>query len=367
MKPSHDVELNNCLIFWEDEDSFTIVESDKVTAATGTGDELGDECKVKMGSVEYKGLLVGKGTYEEMEELESLKIATNDPTAAHEKKNQKKCTTGQKRFKSDETNGNDKRRGRRIEESSSSSPVWKYFGYEKDDQGKPVNRNLPLCHISKDMLPVYSVEKEGFNRMLKALGPQYDLPSRKYFSQNAIPALYKTTRDRVSKKLKEIRYFSSTTDTGKKRDLVEAQDHLKLPYYSLVVDYVIRWGSTEKMVTRVLEQEAAIRQILSANRKCSHLVSTWQDLEVLESLKAALGSLADFTNILSGEEKVTLSTLNAVLHILKTQILSGSDSDTTLTADIKGKILRYLENKYSDSATYELSNTSSYVDGLIIY
>lgn len=61
MKPSHDVELNNCLIFWEDEDSFTIVESDKVTAATGTGDELGDECKVKMGSVEYKGLLVGKG------------------------------------------------------------------------------------------------------------------------------------------------------------------------------------------------------------------------------------------------------------------------------------------------------------------
>lgn len=75
------------------------------------------------------------GTYEEMEELESLKIATNDPTAAHgrcmyyyrymyrhshiiilEKKNQKKCTTGQKRFKSDETNGNDKRRGRRIEE-----------------------------------------------------------------------------------------------------------------------------------------------------------------------------------------------------------------------------------------------------------
>lgn len=58
------------------------------------------------------------------------------------------------------------------------------------------------------------------------------------------------------------------------------------------------------MISRILEQQSAICQVLSADRKCSHLIPSWQDLDVLESLKAALGSLADFTDMLSGEERV---------------------------------------------------------------
>ena len=33
----------------------------------------------------------------------------------------------------------------------------------------------------------------------------------------------------------------------------------------------------------------------------SHLVPTWQDLDVLESLNAALNPLSDFTDMLSAE------------------------------------------------------------------
>ena len=148
----------------------------------------------------------------------------------------------------------------------------------------------------------------------------------------------------------------------RKRELTEAQDGLGLPRHSLVVDCVTRWGSTEKMVNRVLEQESAIRQVLGADRKCTHLIPTWQDVEVLESLQAALGSLADFTDMLSGEEQVTLSTLNTVLHILKTKVLSESADDTTLSAEIKDKVLTYLESKYSDSAVREMLNVTSYID-----
>jgi len=61
------------------------------------------------------------------------------------------------------------------------------------------------------------------------------------------------------------------------------------------------------LVARLLEQEAALRQVLSADRKTAHLVPTWQDLEVLESIDKALSPLADFTDILSGEKYVTFS------------------------------------------------------------
>ena len=41
----------------------------------------------------------------------------------------------------------------------------------------------------------------------------------------------------------------------------------------------------QKMVMRVLEQEPAIRQILSADQKTSHLVPSWQDVEVLSRVR----------------------------------------------------------------------------------
>ena len=43
------------------------------------------------------------------------------------------------------------------------------------------------------MLPVYTIEKEGFANLLKQIDPQYELPSRKYFSKTAIPKLYEST------------------------------------------------------------------------------------------------------------------------------------------------------------------------------
>ena len=41
------------------------------------------------------------------------------------------------------------------------------------------------------------------------------------------------------------------------------------------------------MVERILEQESAIRVVLSADRKVSHLIPTWQDIEVLQSIQSS--------------------------------------------------------------------------------
>lgn len=47
----------------------------------------------------------------------------------------------------------------------------------------------------------------------------------------------------------------------RKRDLTTAQSELKLPFHSLIVETPTRWGSRQKMIERLLEQEEAVAQV----------------------------------------------------------------------------------------------------------
>uniref|UniRef100_A0A1A7W7F2 Uncharacterized protein n=1 Tax=Iconisemion striatum TaxID=60296 RepID=A0A1A7W7F2_9TELE len=51
----------------------------------------------------------------------------------------------------------------------------------------------------------------------------------------------------------------------------------------------------------MLEQSKALTQVLSEDKKTRHLVPTWQDTDVLESINNAIGPLQEFTDALSGE------------------------------------------------------------------
>ena len=148
----------------------------------------------------------------------------------------------------------------------------------------------------------------------------------------------------------------------KKRDLTKAQNDLGVPQHSLVTDCPTRWGSLIKMIDRILEQEACIRQVFVVDRKNAHLIPTWQDLEVLESMKAALGQLDDFTDMLSGEQKVTVSSIKPVLHVLKSKVLKVCEGDANLTNSLKQRVLDYLLNKYDDNDVDELLNVCTYLD-----
>ena len=58
--------------------------------------------------------------------------------------------------------------------------------YERSSKKwKELTDSVTLC-LAKDMMPIYSVEKEGFREMLRKFDAQYDLPGHKYFSQIAI-------------------------------------------------------------------------------------------------------------------------------------------------------------------------------------
>jgi len=79
------------------------------------------------------------------------------------------------------------------------------------------------------------------------------------------------------------------------------------------------------MIERILEQESALRQVLSNDRKSVHLIPSWQDMQVLESIKSALSPLHSFTDLLSGEKHVTVSAVMPLLHHLYSEILLSSE------------------------------------------
>ena len=41
--------------------------------------------------------------------------------------------------------------------------------------------------LAKDMVPLYTIEKSRFKKMIARFNLQYDLPSRNYYSRVAIP------------------------------------------------------------------------------------------------------------------------------------------------------------------------------------
>ncbi|XP_073727057.1 E3 SUMO-protein ligase ZBED1-like [Misgurnus anguillicaudatus] len=102
--------------------------------------------------------------------------------------------------------------------------------YEKSGaRWKAITEAITL-YIAMDMLPVYSVEKRGFNNMLKVLDARYTVPSRKYFSDVALPQLYNNTRQKIISELKGIDFYAATTDLWSSRTMQ--------PYMCLTVHYV---------------------------------------------------------------------------------------------------------------------------------
>ncbi|XP_051501698.1 E3 SUMO-protein ligase ZBED1-like [Myxocyprinus asiaticus] len=324
---------------------------------------------------------------------------------------------------------------------------------------KEITDSITHC-LARYMMPIYTVSKVGFQKMIHTLDKRYQLPSRNYFSQVAVPELYSKCRGEVQLEMATVTFFSTTTDLWSSRttetyisltvhfldeefelksrclqtsyfpddhkgenialglrealaswDLCEerqvaittdngtniveavelnqwtrfqsfghrlhlaigrwwatspiagrkeAQRELNLPEHAMVTDCSTRWGSTQKMIARVLEQQNALSKVLSTDRKVRHLLPSWQDLEVLESVNKALSPLQHFTDALSGERYVSISCAKPALHLLNTSVLAEEEEDIDLTKSLKSKILNYLNEKHE--VTQDLLNMSTFLD-----
>jgi hypothetical protein len=96
-------------------------------------------------------------------------------------------------------------------------------------QWQKLTNSVTKC-LAKDMMPIYTVEKSGFQQLLKDFDPKYQLPSRKYFSQQAIPKLYNETRESILQQLQSTEFFSATSDMWSSNTME--------PYMSYTVHFI---------------------------------------------------------------------------------------------------------------------------------
>ena len=116
------------------------------------------------------------------------------------------------------------------------------------------------------------------------------------------------------------------------------------------------------MISRVLLNKKAIRRVLGNDKDTSHLVPSWQDLEVLECINSALSPLREFTDVLSASTYVTISAFKPILHHLSTVELACEDGDLPLTCQLKRDILQCLKSKYVADDLKLFMDVTSYLD-----
>ena len=132
----------------------------------------------------------------------------------------------------------------------------------------------------------------------------------------------------------------------KKRDMAKLQETYGPPKHNLVMECQTRWGSRCKMISRFMEQRRPVSDVLEKDPKTKHLIPTWQDVDVLESVLKALQPLYDFTDALSGEQYVSVSCVKPVLHLFREDLLKEAEDSTQLTNDLRKKIMSYMDEKY---------------------
>lgn len=125
---------------------------------------------------------------------------------------------------------------------------------------------------------------------------------------------------------------------------------------------ISRFIEQEKALTQALITFALICQVLREDKKVRHLIATWQDMEILESLDKALSLLMEFADALSGEKYVSVSYVKPVLHLFNHEILKSQDDESPLTRTIKEGILNYLNDKYDDDTTEKLLDMATLLD-----
>ena len=132
--------------------------------------------------------------------------------------------------------------------------------------------------------------------------------------------------------------------------LKEKQKMLSLPEHKLIVDVQTRWNSALDMLTRFLEQQAAVYAALTSKdlRGKEKDISTLSenDISAIEELITILQPLKTATVALCEESNPTLSIIIPLKHQLLSSIMKVKDDDSELVKQVKTVIFTDLSPRY---------------------
>lgn len=109
------------------------------------------------------------------------------------------------------------------------------------EKSRNITRKI-VEYIALDDQPISVVENVGFRRLMDYLEPKYELPSRHYISDTALPELYNKICECVQASLSKATYISFTTD-------IWSSDVCPMSLLSLTAHWI---DSSFKLMTAVL-------------------------------------------------------------------------------------------------------------------
>ncbi|XP_025759720.1 zinc finger BED domain-containing protein 1-like [Oreochromis niloticus] len=116
------------------------------------------------------------------------------------------------------------------------------------------------------MVPISTLEQEGFIQLLKTLDRRYQLPSRKYFTREALPKMYTEVRQSLATQLTKVSHFALTTDMWSSRTCK--------PYMTVTIHFMEDWElKTARFQTSYFPQDHTGEHIAEA---LQDVLKTWK-------------------------------------------------------------------------------------------
>lgn len=148
----------------------------------------------------------------------------------------------------------------------------------------------------KDLQPFSIVEDDGFREFVKALNPDYQLPSRHSISNTLLPVLYETCVAQMKEKISEGSKFCITTDCWTSRSTVSfiaitahfvnskfdmcsilleccpmTESHTAKNLSAVLMRVTEEWGITSKILLAVSDNASNIKNAIQNELKWRHL------------------------------------------------------------------------------------------------
>ena len=198
------------------------------------------------------------------------------------------------------------------------------------------------------MMPFNIVERPGFKKLVRKLDERYQVPSRKYFSKTAILALYADTRGKISESLKNVEYFSITTDMWSSNTMQ--------PYLGVTAHFIDKnWQ---------LQSYCLQTTFVPENHTADNLVMVLQS--VLESWglpenRLACATTDNGSNIVAAMRKLKWNWLSWFGHNLHLAITNSmkDNSRITGTIDISHKIVNTFAHSWKKKERFNSTASSA--------
>lgn len=216
-------------------------------------------------------------------------------------------------------------RKRKSEDSSAQKNLLNMMPYDKKSDRYLKLTTLVTNYITTGMVPLYTVEKIPFIKMLQGFDPRYQCPSRKYFADVAIPERYLKEKSDVIAELKSVRYLSCTSDgwSSLNRD----------PYMSLTIHFISdEWNLSTKCLATSYLPEAH-----TADNIASFWNDTFEEYGIIKEdiITMTTDAAANMVATCNKSGLRRISCFGHILHNSITNTLDANQAITSLSASIR--------------------------------